>query len=94
MGNNWRRLWIDCWRALRPFVSLSEPRFPKGLTPQISKGNRSLTKRWSQLLAASSNRRFEFHKRRQLFIRPHNETLPVVAVRISNPDCPSLRIHG
>jgi len=32
------------------------------------------------------NRRFEFHKRRQLFIRTHNEPLAVVAVRVSNPD--------
>jgi hypothetical protein len=29
----------------------------------------------------SPNRRFQFHKRRQLFIRVHNETLSVVAVR-------------
>jgi hypothetical protein len=30
--------------------------------------------------------RFKFHKRSQLFIRAHNETLPVVAMRVSNPD--------
>jgi hypothetical protein len=34
----------------------------------------------------SQNRRFKFHKRSQLFIRTHNETLSVVAMRISNPD--------
>jgi hypothetical protein len=33
-----------------------------------------------------SNRRFKFEKRRQLFIRAHNETLSVVAMRVSNPD--------
>jgi hypothetical protein len=33
----------------------------------------------------STNRRFEFHKRGQLFIRTHNETLSVIAVRVSNP---------
>jgi hypothetical protein len=30
--------------------------------------------------------RFEFKKRRQLFIRSHNETLSVVAMRVNNPD--------
>ena len=29
-----------------------------------------------------SNRRLEFHKRPQLFIRTHNETLSVVAMRV------------
>ena len=32
------------------------------------------------------NRPFQFHKRGQQFIRTHNKTLSVVAVRISNPD--------
>jgi hypothetical protein len=32
------------------------------------------------------NRRFQFQKRRQLFIRTHNETLSV-AMCVSNPDC-------
>jgi hypothetical protein len=35
--------------------------------------------------SASLNRRFEFHKRRQLFIRTHNETPSVAAMRVSNP---------
>jgi hypothetical protein len=35
---------------------------------------------------ARANRRFEFHKRRQLFLRAHNETLSVVAMRVSNED--------
>ena len=29
----------------------------------------------------------QFKKRRQLFIRAHSETLSVVAMRVSNPDC-------
>ena len=33
-----------------------------------------------------SNRRFKFQKSSQLFLRVHNETLPVVAMRIYNPD--------
>jgi len=40
----------------------------------------------SRLFAASADSRFEFHKRRQLFIRAHNETLSV-AVRVHDPDC-------
>jgi hypothetical protein len=30
---------------------------------------------------------FKFQKRTQLFIRTHNETLPIIAVRVCNPDC-------
>ena len=40
----------------------------------------------SKQFAVSADRRFEFQKRRQLFIRSHNETLSVVAMRIGNPD--------
>ena len=35
--------------------------------------------------AACANRRFQFKKRSQLFIRSRNETLPVVAMRVNNP---------
>jgi hypothetical protein len=40
----------------------------------------------SKQFAASANRQFEFEKRSQLFIRPHNETLSVVTMCVSNPD--------
>jgi hypothetical protein len=40
------------------------------------------------------NRRFEFDKPSQLLIRVKNETLPVAAMRISNPDCSRLGIDG
>jgi hypothetical protein len=40
----------------------------------------------SRKFVAIANRRFEFEKRGQLFICVHNETLSVVAVRVSNPD--------
>ncbi len=30
---------------------------------------------------------FKFHKRRQLFIRSHNETLSVATMCVCNPDC-------
>jgi hypothetical protein len=33
-----------------------------------------------------ASRRFKFQKSRQLLIRLHNETLPVAAMRVSNPD--------
>jgi hypothetical protein len=37
---------------------------------------------------------FEFHKRSQLFIGRHNETLSVVAMRVCNPDCSPVGING
>ena len=39
------------------------------------------------------NSRFEFHKRNHLFIRPHNETLSVAAMRVNNPDRSPARIN-
>jgi hypothetical protein len=36
---------------------------------------------------AAPDRRFEFQKRRQFFIRTHNETPSVAAVCVCNPDC-------
>jgi hypothetical protein len=48
----------------------------------------------SEIFASSLlNRRFEFHKSRQLFIRTHNETLSVIAVRVCNPDRSPARIN-
>jgi hypothetical protein len=35
---------------------------------------------------ARPNRCFQFQKRSQLFIRPHNETLSVAVMRVRNPD--------
>ena len=37
---------------------------------------------------------FKFHKRSQYFIRPHNETLSVPAMRVRNPDRSAVRIQG
>jgi hypothetical protein len=34
----------------------------------------------------AGNRRLQFHKRRQLFIRVHNEMFSVVATRVSKKD--------
>jgi len=38
----------------------------------------------------TANRRFQFQKRRQLFIRSHNEPLSIAAMRVNNPDCSSV----
>jgi len=40
----------------------------------------------SKQFAESTNRWFQFQKRRQLFIHVHNETLSVVAGRVCRPD--------
>jgi hypothetical protein len=40
------------------------------------------------------HRRFEFNKRGQLLIDVHNETLSVVAVRVSNADRSPVGING
>ena len=45
------------------------------------------------VLPKGANRRFQFKKRRQLLIRVHNETLPVAAMRVSNPDRPPVEIN-
>ena len=44
--------------------------------------------------AAIADRRFEFHKRRQLFIRVHNETVSVAAMCVSNVDRVPVGIHA
>ena len=44
--------------------------------------------------SAASNRRFQFQKRSQLFIRAHNETLSVVAMRVNNPDRSPFKIES
>ena len=48
----------------------------------------SSVRRWRD-----ANGRFEFYKRRQLFICPHDETLSV-AMGVNNPDCSSFGING
>jgi hypothetical protein len=48
----------------------------------------------SSARSAGSNRRFEFKKRSELFIRAHNEPPSVIAVRVNNPDRSPLTING
>jgi hypothetical protein len=42
----------------------------------------------------TTNRRFKFNKRGQLFIRSQNEPLSVIAMRVCNPDCSPFGIHS
>jgi hypothetical protein len=39
-----------------------------------------------------SNRGLQFHKRCKLFIRTHNDTLPI-AMRVSNPNCDATALY-
>jgi len=48
----------------------------------------------SKQFAANVDYRFEFQKPRQLFIRAHNKTLSVVAMRVSNSDRLPVRIKS
>jgi hypothetical protein len=50
--------------------------------------------RLSRQFAASVDRGFEFHKSGLLFIGAHNETVPIIAVRVSNPDRSPFGIDG
>ena len=42
---------------------------------------------------AAADRRFEFHKSGEPFIRTHSKTLSVVAMSVNNPDCSSFAIY-
>jgi hypothetical protein len=48
----------------------------------------------SRQFAAIASCRFKFHKRSQLFLRSHNEALPVAAMCISHEDGSPVTIHG
>jgi hypothetical protein len=47
-----------------------------------------------RLPGGGANRYFQLKKRSQLFIRPHNETLSIVAMCVHDPDCAPAGIHG
>jgi hypothetical protein len=47
----------------------------------------------SKQFAASAHRRFKFHKSSQLFILAYNDSLPVVAMCVCNPDCSPVAIN-
>jgi hypothetical protein len=44
-------------------------------------------------IASSANRRFEFDKRGEPFIRSHNETLSVAAMRVSRSHEAVIRVY-
>jgi hypothetical protein len=48
----------------------------------------------SRQFAAGANCRFDFDKRRQLFIGTHNEALTIAAMRVGDPDRSLLGING
>jgi len=47
----------------------------------------------SSQFATSADRRVEFHKSRQFFIRTHNQTLTVAAMCVCNKDCSPVGIQ-
>jgi hypothetical protein len=53
-----------------------------------------LTKPCGSHPCRDSDSRLKFHKRSQLFIGVHNETLTVVAVRVCHEDRAPITIHG
>lgn len=57
-------------------------------------GSSEKSRRLVRHFAASAGSRFLFKKRRQLFVRSHNETFSVVSLRVSNPDSSPLGING
>ncbi len=56
--------------------------------------NKTRRKHQRSLTTGGANRRFEFQKCGQLFIRVHSEAFSVTAMRISNPDRSPVGIHG
>jgi hypothetical protein len=55
----------------------------------------TLSRRTStRAISKSANHRFKFEKRAELFIRTHNETLSVAAMRVSNPDRSLFKIES
>ena len=64
---------------------------------QIRLATPSLERIWpvcQDKIAASTNRRFKLDKRRQLFLRSHDETLSIATMRVSNPDRSRFGIDG
>jgi hypothetical protein len=93
---------MDSWFFLpfpRAMLDLWNRESGRGEQPGGAKGLRLIQIRFSDAefcknvanlsnqFAANANRRFEFHKRSQLFIRAHKEALSVAAMSVSNPDC-------
>ncbi|KAF5406608.1 MAG: hypothetical protein Udaeo2_33200 [Candidatus Udaeobacter sp.] len=63
---------------------------PSEITRFISSSDTQSENLWTD----SANRRFEFQKRCQLFIRTHNEPLSVVAVCVGNEDGSAVGIYA
>ena len=59
---------------------------------QFWQEQRTSRNRHGWLTAICANHRFQCHERSQLFVRTHNETLSVAAMRVSNPDRSSVGV--
>jgi hypothetical protein len=60
------------------------------MTPSLKKTSPAL----SSKLAASTDRRFQFQKRRKFFVCTHNEALSIAAMRVINEDRSPFTIHS
>jgi hypothetical protein len=76
------RLYKVSFQMNRPNQAMAAHRWPSAISLVFD------------LRLSGSNRRFQFEERRQLFIRTHNESLSVIAMRVNNEDCSPARIHG
>jgi hypothetical protein len=81
----------------RPIVqyrsSIHHPSQPLPLFAMLTGAGTLKQAKHTRLVLESTNNGFELNKRRQLFIRTHNETLSLIAVRVSNEDRSPARIH-
>src|SRR5215831_3775291 len=71
-----------CWRwkrgaKLRPLLRAPIPPAEKPFGSLLRKGSNATPSQAQLTASGSQNRRFEFHKRSQLFIGAHDETLSV-----------------
>jgi hypothetical protein len=66
-------------------VKLSDDEIEEAFTRSATVVERYFTRSAILWAFCHTNRRFEFHKRSQLFIGTHNETLPVAAMCVRNP---------
>ncbi len=79
----------DCLARKRSENVWGSPMSFTKLSSHLSR-NAKLRPKWkrkSSSFRAATDRRFEFDKGRQLFIRTDNEPLPIASMCVCNPDC-------
>ena len=67
-------------------MKLSDDEIEQAFTRSATVVQRYFTRSAVLWAFCRTNHRFKFYKRGQQFIRLHNETLSVVAMRVCNPD--------